>query len=896
MSSNKIIVPTKKVKSIQFSILSPEEIRNMGYVEIIHPDGIENGEIKSGSMYDPKLGVTTRGIKCHTCELTSDKDAGHFSYIKFAEPIINTEFLGDIKEILKCICFKCGSFLIPTDNFDMLLQLKQHLRLKKCVNIAEKIATVCKSKGCENYKKPLFSKYFGFGIEIKLNKDTKDNKDNKDEKRPIRPKYIKYLFSKLTNKQIEVLGYSPIYSRPENMIFVYYPIAPPSLRPVIQTSDNKKSEDDLFRQLTNILNKNTIFKELLLKNKNDKEYISANIQKNHDNLSALVANIINKSTDNNFKVQYSYNPNHKIKSIHEILEKKKGLFRGNMIGKRVNFVGRSVICPDNDIEQYEVGIPQIIAKSLQYGEIVNNYNIEELKKYIINGSDVYPGANYVYTTSHTLSGKKLENRKSRTKLSIFPLEIRKIIANDLDVGDVVERHVIDGDIILLNRQPSLHRYSLLGYKVKIFNDNEKVISLFITNTSPHNADFDGDEMNLFLMNSILSQVEVRNISFVSQNFVGIGASNTIIYPIQDNVLGSYLITKNGNKLIDSDLFMTIVTHTKYYDPFRVKPDENNQYKLIDTLSCILPDSFNININGFIVINGIVKSGILTKSIIKKALIKPLFQKYGELLTSKFTFAFVRLTNKFLSIYGATLSINDLIIEDKITETINKNLANIQTDIYKLLNKFDNGEIVISLTNTPEEIYESEVDTIINKYQKLNADLLTSYFKNNKNFIGEQNNLYNMIDSGSKGSEQHLIQIKNCLGPQKIMKTRALKNSGSRTLPLYPKGSEDPRSRGMVYTNFSTGMTCNDAFHHAKAGRSGLSDTALGTANVGYMSRKQSKMNEGQFVSYDNMVRDHDNRIISFNFGASHFDTSKLNKYTIDLYNITDEMFNIKYSY
>ena len=466
--------------------MSPQQIKDMAHVKITSSEGIQSGEKKEGSMYDPKLGVITKGIRCQTCELNADEDAGHFGYIEFAEPIINTNFITSIKKILKCVCFKCGYFLIPKNRYLNVLSLKKNLRLDKCENIAGLASVKCENTLCTGHKNPDFDKYSGYGIHI-IEKSGID----KNHIAHVRPKYIKWLFSHLTDQQIRVLGFSPKFSRPEWMIFVYYPVAPPSLRPVMQTSDNKKSEDDMFRMLATVVKENNKILKMIgefkmLKDKDSK--LPDTIEQHHASMSIMVSNIMNTNAEKGYKVGYAHIPGHSIKSITERLKGKKGLLRGNIMGKRMTHTARSVIIPDNDIQQDEIGVPKYIAKALLYPEAVNNINKEYMRQYIINGHNKYPGAEYVYTISHDKFGEKISGHKSRIKLSIFDREMRKIIADDLEVGDIVERMLISGDVVLVNRQPSLHRYSVMGFTAKVYEGDENSLGLFITNTTPLNAD------------------------------------------------------------------------------------------------------------------------------------------------------------------------------------------------------------------------------------------------------------------------------------------------------------------------------------------------------------------------------------------------------------------------
>lgn len=215
------------------------------------------------------------------------------------------------------------------------------------------------------------------------------------------------------------------------------------------------------------------------------------------------------------------------------LKGKQGRFRGNLSGKRVDFSSRTVISPDPNLRIEQVGVPIHVAKILTYPERVNTSNIKLMRKLVQNGPDVHPGANYV--------------QQSKTKFRKFlRYGDRRKIAQDLQTGDIVERHLRDDDVVLFNRQPSLHKLSIMAHKAKVlehrtFRFNECVCT-------PYNADFDGDEMNLHLPQTEEARAEALVLMGNKSNLVTPRNGELLIAATQDFITGGYLLTQKDTFL------------------------------------------------------------------------------------------------------------------------------------------------------------------------------------------------------------------------------------------------------------------------------------------------------------------------------------------------------------
>ena len=206
----------------------------------------------------------------------------------------------------------------------------------------------------------------------------------------------------------------------------------------------------------------------------------------------------------------------------------QGRFRGNLSGKRVDFSARTVISPDPNLRVDQVGVPEHVAKIMTYPERVNRYNLQRLQALVVNGPDVHPGANMIRTSQRTHTLMYGDRTKS---------------AAALQIGDVVERHMVDDDIVLFNRQPSLHKMSIMAHRVKVmpwrtFRFNECACT-------PYNADFDGDEMNMHLPQTEEARAEASELMSITNNLITPRNGEPLVAATQDFLTGAYLLTRKN---------------------------------------------------------------------------------------------------------------------------------------------------------------------------------------------------------------------------------------------------------------------------------------------------------------------------------------------------------------
>lgn len=256
--------------------------------------------------------------------------------------------------------------------------------------------------------------------------------------------------------------------------------------------------------------------------------------------------------------------------IRQLLEKKEGLFRMKMMGKRVNYAARSVISPDPNLNTNEVGVPLFVAKKLTFPEFVNEYNAKHLRQLIVNGPFQHPGANFVVENGNKISLEAL-NEQQRIALA-------KTLLNNAK-NKVVYRHLQSGDVLLFNRQPTLHKASLMSHIARVL-PREQTIRMHYANCKSYNADFDGDEMNLHFLQSHLARAEGYYISLNDRQFINTTNGNPLRELIQDSIISAVFLT-HKEKFLEKEVFQELIYAATWnmFEKNNKNGSTNKPYKL-----------------------------------------------------------------------------------------------------------------------------------------------------------------------------------------------------------------------------------------------------------------------------------------------------------------------------
>jgi len=486
---------TAAIEHIDFTVFGNKEIKNISVFGkdspgLIIPDLYDNTEPKKGGLIDQRMGVTSNDLECSTCGLSTNYCHGHFGHMTLSEPVFHMGFYDHVISILRCVCIKCSKLLVyknESEIMDLLKNKKGKSRLNEIKNIVKNITYCQKANyGCGAPVPKIKSEKKKSTVEINIVAEytipnqTEDNPDKKPIKDILTPQLVYNILKNISDRDCLILGIDPTKSRPEDMIHTEFPVPPVQVRPSVRGDfmASTTREDHLTIKLADILKANIrVAKHKENMNENTIKYFQ-------DHIAYLQYHVATYYDNESLKLPQSEQKGIMTKSLASRLKGKEGRIRNNLMGKRTDFSGRTVITPDPTLSINELGVPIGIAKNITFPEIVTPQNIDHLSRLVRNGREIYPGANFVIPVTNGESDGKL------------PIDLRfrkeKI---DLRYGDVVERHTIDGDIFLLNRQPTLHKLSMMGHKCKVIdNPNYCTFRINPNVTTPYNADFDGRHM------------------------------------------------------------------------------------------------------------------------------------------------------------------------------------------------------------------------------------------------------------------------------------------------------------------------------------------------------------------------------------------------------------------
>ncbi|XP_044762771.1 DNA-directed RNA polymerase I subunit RPA1 [Coccinella septempunctata] len=615
--------------------------------------------------------------------------------------------------------------------------------------------------------------------------------------------------------------------------------------------------------------------------------------------------------------------------LKQIIEKKEGLLRMHIMGKRVNFSARSVITPDPNLKIDEIGIPDTFAKQLTYPTYVNSHNIEELRKMVMNGPDVHPGATMVEFQSGKmirLDPKNPVQRESIAKRLLTPDEVKN---HDYSEQKLVHRHLCNGDILLLNRQPSLHKPSVMAHKARILR-GEKTFRLHYANCKAYNADFDGDEMNAHFPQTERARSEAYTLLNVSNQYLVPKDGTPLSGLIQDHVISGVKLSMRGqffNKMDYQHLvFQGLYQKTrsiKLLPPTIIKPVEmwSGKQVLSTIIINVIPDGKElINLTSTSKIKSkdwlntpsrpwkaggtpfdddlemseskvIIRKGELLSGVLDKAhygatpfgLIHCMYELYGGACATEMLSSLTRLFTMYLQTKGFTLGVQDIMTlreADKKRRKIIKSQRKVGPEVMKkalnVQNDVSVDEIVEILdkklvqnpnyTALIDREYKSNLNNFTNQMNSVSMSGLLSKFPDN--------NLQLMVISGAKGTTVNTMQMSCCLGQIELEGKRPPTMISGKTLPSFPAFEFSPRAGGFIAGRFMTGIDPQDFFFHCMAGREGLIDTACKTSKSGYLQRCLVKSLEGVHVKSDLTVRDSDNTVIQFLYGQDGMDVCK----------------------
>lgn len=889
MPMSSVTLP-KSISAIRFGLLSPDEIRKMSVQRIINADTFdEDGSPIPQGLMDVALGTIDPGTRCTTCGNRIGGCPGHFGHIELQRPIIHVGFNKTIYKILQVICQKCSRIMLkPKEIARRAKDLRDGKEQTGVLDVAriEEIWKKAKRNRDQLINPKRQEEESGcyhcgdFQHKVRLEKPTtyyqefETAQGNKVNDKLTALDVLNKLKA-IPDDDALLLGVDTNHARPEWMVLEVLPVPPVCVRPSITLDSGIRSEDDLTHKLVDIIRIN----QRLFDNRE-----SGAPQLIVEDLWELLQYHVTTLIDNEVSgiPPARHRSGRALRTLTQRLKGKEGRFRSNLSGKRVDFSARTVVSPDPLLSINQVGVPKEIAEILTVPERVTEWNIEEMKELVMQGPQGDPGVNYIIRDD----GRRVDLRFARDP---------KIISDSLRPGFIIERHLRDGDIVLFNRQPSLHRMSIMAHEVKVMPF--KTFRLNLCVCRPYNADFDGDEMNLHVPQSEEARAEAHILMKVQEQISTPRYGGPIIGAIQDFITAAYFLTRSDTVLPKRIVgeYLTAADVKEVPDPDRTDEDGNPMWSGRSLFSTLLPKGLNFQMrnkmcecadtqpdgkclkencptDGYVIIrNGRLVAGVIDKSgfgaEVANSVLHRILKEFGADATRYFLDGITKMLIAHITRRGFSMGIDAVDVPMLGRKRIEQGINDRKEAVDKLIDKYNKNELERIPGNTLRETLEAHVQNEL-------ANARDDAGKISAEYLGMTNSAVIMAKTGARGNMLNLSQMSACVGQQSVRGNRIERGYRNRTLPHFEPHDLSADSRGFVNSSFRKGLTPIEFFMHACGGREGLVDTAVRTSSSGYMQRRLVNAMQDLSAHYDKTVRNSTGEIIQFTFGDDNIDPAK----------------------
>lgn len=823
--------------------------------------------------------------------------------MNLARPVYHVGFVDVVVKILRSVCFHCSRLRLDEGD----VKYKRAKMIKHPKTRLNFLHEACRNKdrclfgtgdlgleagidgdasmgapsGCGGFQPKITRK--GLKVEVEYPGEMEDIPGGGDRKQMLSASIAYNILRGISDEDIKILGLSPQYSRPDWLLLTVLPVPPPHVRPSV-VRDGGTAEDDLTQLLVQIVKANNSLDNCVRVGE------PAHIVEQFEMLltyriSALFDN--EQAGQAQETVRKSGRP---LKTIRQRLKGKEGRIRGNLMGKRVDFSARTVITADPNLGVDQVGVPKSIALNLTVPEKVTAFNQDYLAQLVSRGPHEHPGAKFIVRND----GVRVDLRYVRNKNDL-----------SLEQGWIVERHLRDDDVIVFNRQPSLHKMSIMGHRVKVLDWSTFRMNLSVT--SPYNADFDGDEMNLHVPQGLTAMAEVRELMMVTRNIVSPQSNKPVMGIVQDSLLAVAKMTKR-DVFVEKDVVMSIFMWVDNWDgklpqPAIVKPKPLWTGKQLFTAICpkvnfkatslsapSAADPHNNTDTQVLVHEGELLTGIIDKKSVgssAQGLIHTSWLERGPEATGNFMNQLQKVVNNWLITTSFSIGIADTVADADTMKTIEGIIEDSKGQVQSLVAQGQNGELKTQPGKSMMESLESNINVVLNKCRDESGTSAQVSLRDN-------NAVKAMVQAGSKGSYINISQILACVGQQNVEGARIPYGFRRRTLPHFAKDDLGPESRGFVENSYLRGLRPQEFFFHAMGGREGLIDTAIKTAETGYIQRRLVKALETVSAKYDGTVRNHNNQVTQFLYGEDGMDGVWVEKQTFNILEMGRRQFESAY--
>ncbi|CAL6014193.1 DNA-directed_RNA polymerase subunit [Hexamita inflata] len=902
MKEQKLSISRGKIVGIQFSAMPRDVIKKLPQV---CPCESQHDQYKE--LEDKHLGVVFQEDgECQTCHGTAAVRVGempcpgHMGAIHLSDSqfIFHPMLIDKLVFIMNMFCPSCYrlKMRVLLDNQKMMKKEDQDAfisQLQKRIpmyKFLQQTSEKCKDMECCDMK--CHFKALESINKLQKTSQYKNSKQSSQSEEQTPQDALKFL-NNLHADDLKLLGLENAH--PSDMVMQYIPVAPVCCRPNI-SSMGMVSRDQMTDQYQRLL-------KLVSQRTNDDQKEK---ELNREMIAESFKSIIKTSSEE------AESTDQKSKGIAERLKGKQGRMRMNIMGKRVNFCSRSVISGDPTISVDQLGVPRSVAMRLTFPEPVTERNIDFLTKLVKNGTQ-YPGANAIERAD-----------------GIVKLELASKDTIQLQIGDIVHRHLLDDDYVMFNRQPSLHKMSFMAHKAKILPYSTFRLNLCCTR--PYNADFDGDEMNCHEPQSYQAITELAEIMLVSKQIVSCKNNAPLISIVQDSLVGCFMLTQKDKFIIRQD-FQKYMMFLEYPDaqykqigtPFQSTEKENaanhssaNSFTQSGSfvsssetqqgvqnssrpLACIktcqpaiifpepmwtgkqmfslsMPDKLSMTIGkvddiqsdkAITILNGELLSGVASSKLVGQAqggLIHILFNDFSHDYCKAFLNNCQRTFTQMMIDHSFSIGFGDMIIDNDSRQDAFTKNNELFANNAKVFNDSINNKIKLAPGQTNEQGFEGKFQQVLQETSKKLVEVV-------RKFLPKRNALICMADSGSKGKDLNIQQIAACVGQQMLQGNRmTYRFLTNRSLPHFQPFDYSLHSRGYVSHSFIQGLDAPEFWFHMTGGREGVCDTSIKTADSGYVERKMMKNMESVSQGYDNSVRNDQNGFVQLRYGDDNLNT------------------------
>ena len=932
----------KVLGGIDFGLMDPETYRDMSATKVITADTYDDDgyPIDMGLM-DPRLGVIDPGLECRTCGSHSGSCNGHFGHIELAAPVIHVGFTKLIRRLLRSTCRECGKLALDEtqrdefrDRYERAKELgdDEHDVLKAAVRQARKASTCpfCGEPQADiKHEKPttyyevqdVLSGEYSERIAAAMQPDeeaddpgtsprelaeetdiaverineimagefrprTEDRRAiesaldvdlTEEDMNKLMASDVRDWFEDIPDEDLEVLGIDSEHSRPEWMVMTVLPVPPVTTRPSITLDNGQRSEDDLTHKLVDIIRINQRFME-------NRE--AGAPQLIIEDLWELLQYHVTTFVDNEISgtPPARHRSGRPLKTLSQRLKGKEGRFRGSLSGKRVNFSARTVISPDPTLSLNEVGVPDRVATEMTQTLNVTERNVDEARQYVRNGPEEHPGANYVRRPD----GRRLKVTEKNCE------ELAEKVEADWEVN----RHLVDGDIVIFNRQPSLHRMSIMAHEVVVMP--YKTFRLNTVVCPPYNADFDGDEMNMHALQNEEARAEARVLMRVQEQILSPRFGGNIIGAIQDHISGTYLLTHSNPEFSETQaLDLLRATRVDELPAADGVDDEGREFWTGRTLfSELLPDDLDLHFSSSAGGDVVIQDGQLIEGTIDEdavgafggEVVDTLTKEYGKTRSRVFINEIASLAMRAIMNFGFSIGIDDESVPPAAEQQVDEAIENAYDRVQELIATYEAGELESLPGRGVDETLEMKIMQTLGKARDSAGEIADQHF-------GADNPAVVMARSGARGSMLNLTQMAGSVGQQAVRGERINRGYEDRTLSHYRPNDLSAEAHGFVENSYRGGLTPEEFFFHAMGGREGLVDTAVRTSKSGYLQRRLINALSELEAQYDGTVRDTSGRIVQFEFGEDGTSPVKMSSgddSSIDVDDITDRVVDAEF--